>query len=77
VKVFATLKRWLSDAPPPAANDGNRAAVAAMVYARLYEARGTLGIALVRPPNPEYEDTVAVLFDDGRDVIIRFEEVRS
>ena len=32
------------------------------------------GIDLVRPPNAQHGHAVAVLFADGRDVVIRFEE---
>jgi hypothetical protein len=31
-------------------------------------------IELVRPPNPGHGYAIAVLFADGRDVVIRFEE---
>jgi hypothetical protein len=35
---------------------------------------GALGVDLVRPPNPKHGHAIAVLFADGKDVVIRFEE---
>ena len=36
--------------------------------------RYEMGVDLVRPPNPAHGHAVAVLFADGKDVVIRFEE---
>jgi len=57
-----------------AQNRPNAAAVANLVYGMLSGKKGEFGIDLVRPPNPAHGHAVAVLFADGRDVVIRFEE---
>jgi len=52
----------------------NASALANLVYGFLSGKSGEFGIDLVRPPNPAHGNAVAVLFADGRDVVIRFEE---
>ena len=51
----------------------NAERLAHFICGALSGAKG-VGIDLVRPPNPAYGHAVAVLFADGRDVVIRFEE---
>ena len=53
----------------------NAAWLANLVYKALNLHRAEFGAPdLVRPPNPAHGHAVAVLFADGRDVVIRFEE---
>jgi hypothetical protein len=53
----------------------NAAKLAQLVYELLrFQVRGADSIELVRPPNPGHGHAIAVLFADGRDVVIRFEE---
>lgn len=58
------------------ASNSNTDRLAKLVYAALTAKLTSvgLGIDLVRPPNPAQGNAVAVLFADGRDVVIRFEE---
>jgi len=48
--------------------------LAELVYSLVKESAPHLGIDLVRPPNPAHNNAVAVLFSDGRDVVITFTE---
>ena len=52
----------------------NAERLAELVYSLLKESAPHLGIDLVRPPNPFHGHVVAVLFSDGRDVVITFTE---
>jgi len=58
--------------------DSNVTRLAKLVYEFLrrgrYDEAAAPGVDLVRPPNPAHGHAVAVLFADGRDVVIRFEE---
>ena len=57
--------------------DSNSERLARHVYDLLSSNRpptGALGVDLVRPPNPAHGHAVAVLFADGKDVVVRFEE---
>ena len=56
------------------ATDANAERLAELVYSLLKESAPHLGIDLVRPPNPAHNNAVAVLFSDGRDVVIVFTE---
>lgn len=60
-------------------NDGPIQLIAQLVYSLLSESKEgrERGVDLVRPPNPRYADAVCVLMRDGRDVVIRFEEIAS
>ena len=55
----------------------NRERLADLVYSLLRDSAPHLGIDLVRPPNPAHGDAVAVLFNDGLDVVITFTETKS
>ena len=61
-----------------ARTDSNTERMANLVYrllSSLTDTQRTLsGIDLVRPPNPAHGHAVAVLFADGKDVVVRFEE---
>jgi hypothetical protein len=53
----------------------NVAWLANLVYKALNAHRAAFGAPdLVRPPNPAHGHAIAVLFADGKDVVIRFEE---
>jgi hypothetical protein len=52
----------------------NKERLADLIYSLLRDSAPHLGIDLVRPPNPAHGDAVAVLFNDGRDVVITFAE---
>ena len=53
----------------------NAAWLANLVYKALNAHRAAFGAPdLVRPPNPKHGHAIAVLFADGKDVVIRFEE---
>jgi len=52
----------------------NASRLADLVYELLKDSVPHLDIDLVRPPNPAHGDAVAVLFSDGRDVVITFTE---
>ena len=52
----------------------NAERLAELVYSLVKESAPHLGIDLVRPPNPAHGNAVAVLFSDGRDVVITFTE---
>ena len=57
--------------------DSNSERLARHVYDLLSSNRpptGALGVDLVRPPNPAHGHAVAVLFADGKDVVVRVEE---
>lgn len=57
--------------------ESNADRLAKRVYDLLSSTRppnGALGVDLVRPPNPAHGHAIAVLFADGKDVVIRFEE---
>jgi hypothetical protein len=50
------------------------AGLARLVCKFLSELHGpSFGIDLVRPPNPKHDHAIAVLFADGKDVVVRFE----
>lgn len=68
------LKRHLRTAPPPPSNDGNAFLLSNMVYSLLRECAPHTGIQSVRVPAGR-DHAIAILFEDGRDVIVRFEEV--
>lgn len=56
----------------------NRERLADLVYELLKDSAPHLGIDLVRPSNPAHGgDAVAVLFNDGLDVVITFTEKKS
>jgi hypothetical protein len=55
----------------------NRERLADLVYELLKDSAPHLGIDLVRPPNPAHGDAVAVLFNDGQNVVITFTEKKS
>jgi hypothetical protein len=55
----------------------NASRLADLVYSLVRESAPHLGIDLVRPPNPAHGDAVAVLFNDGLDVVITFTEKKS
>jgi hypothetical protein len=59
------------------AAENNRERLADLVYSLLRDSAPHLGIDLVRPPNPAHGDAVAVLFNDGLDVVITFTEKKS
>jgi hypothetical protein len=59
------------------AAENNRERLADLVYSLLRDSAPHLGIDLVRPPNPAHGDAVAVLFNDGQDVVITFTEKKS
>ena len=50
--------------------------LAELVYSLLKESAPHVSIDLVRPPNPAHGNAVAVLFSDGRDVVISFAECK-
>ena len=54
----------------------NAERLAELVYSLVKESTPHLGIDLVRPPNPAHGNAVAVLFSNGRDVVISFAECK-
>jgi hypothetical protein len=72
------LKQHIAVAPPPPANDGNAIRTSNVIYELLKEYIGVgiggAAIHSVRTPAGK-DNAIAILFEDGRDVIIRFEEV--
>ena len=80
-----SLSTWKSVQPPKTAGKtvatverpmANTERTADLVYGLLKESAPHLGIDLVRPPNPAHGNAVAVLFSDGRDVVISFAECK-
>jgi hypothetical protein len=55
------------------ANDGNAARLADVLYELLKETGAHVGVERVLPPTAD--NRLAVRFLDGRDVVVRFEEV--